>query len=156
MRLTAQQEYGLRCMMQMARTEPGLAVRIADIAEREALSIPYVAKLMRILRQAELVTSIRGVKGGYVLAKPAKTISAAEIYSALGDELFDAAYCKKHSGQADDCIHVMNCGGRGMLKGLHQLVQDYLERFMLADLVESEEQVAQAATQHIHQLSKRA
>src|SRR2546425_11812681 len=69
MRFTAQEEYGLRCLLQIAR-EPAGSLTIPEIAEREALTSAYVAKLMSVLRKAGLVKSTRGQKGGYRLACP--------------------------------------------------------------------------------------
>src|SRR2546430_15546874 len=70
MRLSAQEEYGLRCLLQVARGHEG-STTTPEIAEREGLSQAHVHKLMRFLRRGGLVKSVRGRKGGYQLARPA-------------------------------------------------------------------------------------
>jgi Rrf2 family protein len=58
MKITAQEEYGLRCLLRLARVGEGQALTIPEIAESEKLSQPYVAKLLSVLRQAGLITSV--------------------------------------------------------------------------------------------------
>jgi len=60
MKISALEEYGLRCMMQLARCAPGKSITIGEIAGREGLSVANVRKLMMILREARLVQSVRG------------------------------------------------------------------------------------------------
>ena len=74
MKISAQEEYGLRCLLQLARAEEGQSVSITEIAAAEGLSAPYVAKLLAILRQQGLIESERGRTGGYRLTAPAGEI----------------------------------------------------------------------------------
>ena len=74
MKVTAQEEYGLRCMMQAATSEPDRPVSAAHIASHEGLSVPYVGKLLNLLREAGLVESLRGRSGGYYIAVPGQLI----------------------------------------------------------------------------------
>src|SRR5262245_47549595 len=69
MKISSQEEYGLRCLLRLARAEDG-QLSIADIAAGEGLSVPYVAKLLTVLRQGGLIDSVRGRAGGYHLAQP--------------------------------------------------------------------------------------
>ena len=152
MRLTAQQEYGLRCMVQLARTQSADCVNIVDIADREGLSVAYVAKLLRVLRKAGLVRSTRGVKGGYHLTKVPEEINAYEVLDALGGKLYANDFCRKHSGQARACVHVVDCGSRAMLIGLDRMIQTYLKQFKLSDLLCPEKEVREVASGHVEQL----
>ena len=71
MKITAQEEYGLRCLLRLARVEPDQPpLTIPEIAADEKLSVPNVAKLLSVLRQAGLIESVRGRTGGYRLARP--------------------------------------------------------------------------------------
>ncbi|HZF38830.1 MAG TPA: Rrf2 family transcriptional regulator, partial [Blastocatellia bacterium] len=83
MKITAQEEYGLRCILQLAREqtansdgnlEPG-AIFVRDIAEREGLSVAYVEKILWTLSHSGIVESVRGPKGGYRLTRPCGEIS---------------------------------------------------------------------------------
>lgn len=69
MKITAQEEYGLRCLLRFARTGTEAVLTISEIAAAEGLSVPYVAKLLAILRQGGLIESVRGRSGGYRLAR---------------------------------------------------------------------------------------
>ena len=152
MRLSAQQEYGLRCIVQMARPRTAEANNIVDVADREAISTAYVAKLLRILRKAGLVNSIRGVKGGYTLARPAEEITVIEILESLGDPLYSPGYCRRYSGKARDCVHVCDCGSRAVLMGLNDIVRNYLAQFSLADLILPEPDLKAAVGERVEQL----
>src|SRR4051794_32426910 len=98
MRISAQEEYGLRCLLRLAKSEAG-SLTLPEIAAAEGLSVPHVAKLMAVLRQANLVDSVRGRSGGYRLARPAEEIGVGRLLLVLGEPLFDEAdYCQKHAG----------------------------------------------------------
>lgn len=84
MRVTAMQEYGLRCMLQIASHKVGVPLPVREIAKRERLTPVYVEKILVNLRKAGLVKSLRGVHGGYVISLSPKDISVAAVLSALG------------------------------------------------------------------------
>ena len=87
MKISAQEEYGLRCLLQLARAEAvGESLTLAQIAEREGISVANAGKLMWILNKAGLVQSQRGTKGGYHLARPASEIHLNEVIRVLDDE----------------------------------------------------------------------
>ncbi|HLB59561.1 MAG TPA: Rrf2 family transcriptional regulator, partial [Bdellovibrionota bacterium] len=112
MKITALEEYGLRCLLQVAREPEGSLLTVSEIAQREALSSEYVAKIMSLLRRGELVESIRGVSGGYRLAKPAREISISALSSAVSNPLYVDGFCTGHRGLATECVHKDDCGIR--------------------------------------------
>ena len=79
MKITAQEEYGLRCIMQLARSEGDGPVMVRDIAEREGLSVAYVEKLLWLLSRGGISESVRGPRGGYRLTRPCSEISIGEV-----------------------------------------------------------------------------
>ena len=92
MKITAQEEYGLRCLLRLARVEADQPpLTIPEIAAAEGLSAPYVAKLLSVLRQAGLIESVRGRDGGYRLARPPAEVRLGAVLLALGEPLFDDA-----------------------------------------------------------------
>ena len=105
MKITAQEEYGLRCLLHLARTRDPLGQNIREIAEAENLSIPYVAKLLAVLRRAGLITSVRGRKGGYLLARPAGDIRLGEVMQALGGPLHIRRLTDSEAKTPFDCYH---------------------------------------------------
>ena len=84
MQLLAQEEYGLRCLLQVVAHGGSRPLTIPEIAEAEGLSTEYTGKLMRALRQGELVQSTRGPGGGYRLVRPATETTPWDAIQALG------------------------------------------------------------------------
>ncbi len=139
MQLSAQEEYGLRCLLQVARHEGGEPLRIPEIAAREGLSPEYTAKLMRTLRQGELVSSTRGATGGYRLARPASEISVYQALEVLGGPLFSEAFCNDHPGNQRDCVHSTDCSVRALWRWVGTAVREVLRGISLADMSRAEQ-----------------
>src|SRR5947209_4051855 len=108
MKISSQEEYGLRCLMCLARAGDRLSLTIPEIAAAERLSVPYAAKILAVLRQAGLIESVRGRSGGYRLAATPAEITLGSVLMVLGEPLFDApGYCERHAGSEADgsCVH---------------------------------------------------
>src|SRR5690348_12305239 len=105
MKLTSQEEYGLRCLLRIAREGEGGSLTIPKIAQKEGISNFYVAKLMRILRRNGLVKSVRGQAGGYALARSADQIIVGEALAVLGGRLYDPSFCEEHAGSESLCAN---------------------------------------------------
>jgi Rrf2 family protein len=134
MKLTAQQEYGLRCLLVLAKA-PEVTWTIPQIAEREALSRAYVAKLMRSLLKAGLVQSIRGHEGGYRLTRSPEEIPLNLVMNSLSGRLFSEAFCKDHAGEKRLCVHNSDCSLRALWMILDQSVQAVLKTLTLKSLL---------------------
>ncbi len=143
MRFTSQEEYGLRCMIQLAKNEDEGPMPIEEIAKKEGLTSPYVGKLMRILLKGGLIRSIRGQSGGYALAKPAIQITLEEIIAVLDGKLFENKYCDKYSGMGDHCIHTSECTVRSLWSTLDAIITNILSQTMLKDLVVGEKALSE-------------
>jgi len=141
MKLSTQEEYGLRCLLQLARAGGGASLTITEMSEREGISSPNVAKIMRILRRAGLVKSTRGKSGGYRLTRPAAEVRALDVLSALGGRLFDTTFCDRHAGVERHCLNTRDCSIRPVLRGLQQAVDHVLGEVTLASLLPSESEV---------------
>jgi len=141
MKISAHEEYGLRCLVQLARAQvDGETLTLSQLADREGLSVPNAAKLMGILNRAGLVQSQRGVNGGYGLARPAGEIRLSEVIRILDEDTVDE-FCKTHAGVLDACIHTSDCGIRPVIVGLHEIVQSALSEITLAQLIGTEAKV---------------
>jgi Grx4 family monothiol glutaredoxin len=138
MQLMASEEYGLRCLIQVARATDAEPVSVARIAEAEGLGPEYTAKLLRRLRIAGLVESVRGVDGGYRLARPGTEISVWSALLALGSEFFDEDFCTCHQGQRRRCTHSGDCPLRPLWRSLQGLLRGVLEGISLDDLQRDE------------------
>jgi Rrf2 family protein len=142
MQLLAQEEYGLRCLLQVARHEGARPLTIPEIAQGEGLSTEYAGKLLRALRQGGLVRSTRGAGGGYRLARPAAEITPWDVIQALGGSFFPETFCEHHPGQLRDCVHTTGCSIRALWRRVEAAVRDVLSRVTLADLARTESSVA--------------
>jgi Rrf2 family protein len=141
MKLSTQEEFGLRCLLQMARQGPGASLTIGELARLEGVSAPNVAKIMRVLRRGGFVVSTRGQAGGYVLSRPATQVNVGEALAALGGRIFEATFCDRHSGTVDLCHHATDCSIRSVWRLVQRAVDQVLGRLSLADLLAGEQQV---------------
>jgi Rrf2 family protein len=142
MKFTAQEEYGLRCLLQIGRQGEGGSLTIPEIAVADGLSIPYAAKLMRLLRRGGFVTSTRGQTGGYALARPAEKIIVGEVLSTLGGRFFETEFCEKYPGSSDICTHTVDCSIRSLWHAVQEVVDQVVNKTTLRDLLVNEEQMS--------------
>ncbi len=133
MKLSPVEEYGIRCLIQLAGRVGQQPTTIRMISEAEGLSTAYVGKLMFLLQRAHLVQATRGVQGGYALVKPPRETSLEEVFLALDPQDMDAL-CEKFSGQEDQCVHLAACNLKRVLSGMNEHINTYLRRYTLADL----------------------
>src|SRR5947209_16567712 len=126
MKLSAQEEYGLRCLLRLASAGEGQSLTIPEIGRAEALSIAYVAKLMRILRQGKFVKSVRGQTGGYTLARNPENIPIGEVLAALGGRLFEPGFCDQFHGLQRLCTHSVDCSIPSLLRAVQSAVDSAL------------------------------
>jgi Rrf2 family protein len=141
MKLSAQEEYGLRCLLYMANVGDGASLSIPEISKAEGLSIPNVAKLMRLLRLGGFVTSVRGQAGGYRLSRSPDVIKVGEVLESLGGKLFSPRFCQRHSGLLAVCVHDGDCGIRSLWKNLQVIVSQVLNDLTLRDLLQDEQRM---------------
>ena len=142
MKITAQVEYGLRIMVRITRCtdEKGLSIR--QLSEAEGLSTNYVAKLTRLLRIQGLINSTRGHMGGYILAKPAASITINEALKALGGSFFDKKFCDSHAGILTLCTNSVDCSIRSLWSMMQATLDKLLDKVTLADMVKNEKNVS--------------
>lgn len=136
MKLSAQDEYGLRCLLRLARQADGQSLTIPEISQREGISHHNVAKYLSVLRRRGFVESERGQRGGYSLARRPGAILVSEVLDALGGRLFDPGFCLNHTGVGDTCQHSsVDCAIRGLWTQVQSAVDQVLATTTLADLL---------------------
>jgi Rrf2 family transcriptional regulator, iron-sulfur cluster assembly transcription factor len=156
MKFTALEEYGLRCILRLAQKELDArrssrgaggdpaprevmaSMSLGEIAAGEGLTEQYAGKIFRILQKASLVASVRGRKGGYRLAKPPESITAAETLDALGGRLFDGEVCGRYTGDRHLCVHSTDCAIRSLWTEIQGMIDRVLLRTTLSDLISTE------------------
>ncbi|HRY29872.1 MAG TPA: Rrf2 family transcriptional regulator [Elusimicrobiota bacterium] len=139
MKITAMQEYGLRCILQLAARKPSTShMTVREIAKQEHLTPVYVAKILVTLRRGGLVKSIRGVNGGYALSRPPREISAARVLAVLGKVDLGKNLCKRFPGMSSHCTHSGDCRIRPLWYVLTQYIYNFLDRLTLDQLIQEE------------------
>ncbi len=101
MRISKRAEYALRALFVLARAAPGRPLAIQEIAERENMPVKFVEQILLRLRRGGLLTSKRGVGGGYLLRRDADEITIADVFHAL-DEAITPLPCNDE-GSRDKC-----------------------------------------------------
>src|SRR5215204_4544894 len=139
MKITAQEEYGLRLLIRIASCKDKEGMSIPQLSEGEGLTPHYVAKLTRILRMGGFINSTPGYKGGYVLALSADKIVINEVLKTLGGVLFDKEFCGTHAGSLKLCTHSVDCSSRSLWSMIQYILDDFLNKVTLHDLVSSEQ-----------------
>ncbi len=134
MKVTALEEYGLRCMLLFADTTNNSPLTLNEISTREGLSIPYAGKLLMILKQAGLVRAVRGRRGGYTLARAPEDTHLKEIFDALGEPFFGPHHCHRYTGLNESCVHGEQCTVRNMWRTIDRFISGLLNKVTLADL----------------------
>lgn len=155
MKLTTQEEYGLRCLLRLGRENDGHSLTIAELSKTEGISAPNVAKMMRILRRAGLVKSTRGKEGGYTLARAPEQVNVGEAMAILGGRIFDSRFCERHSGSVRLCTNSTDCSIRSVWRVIQDLVDDVLGRMTLKDLLRTEHEMKAWASPRAIPLSVR-
>ncbi len=130
MRLTTKGRFAVTAMLDLALNQKDSPVSLADISARQGISQSYLEQLFGKLRRADLVRSLRGASGGYILGRPAEEISVMEIVLVVDDNL-DATQCQ---GKAD-CSHDTPCMTHQLWQNLNTLISDYLSSVSLGQLV---------------------
>lgn len=135
MKFSTQEEYGLRCLIQIAKEGADGSLTIQEIGRREGLTTPHVAKLLMILRKSGLITSTRGQAGGYTIARDPRTVLVGEALAALGGKLYDESFCDRHVGTHDVCSHSVGCAVRDLWEDVQIAIDSVVNKITLADLI---------------------
>lgn len=131
MRLTTKGHFAVTAMLDLALNQADGPVALAEISNRQEISLSYLEQLFGKLRRHALVTSVRGPGGGYQLAKPVTQISVAQIILAV-DESLDATQC----GGKESC-HKDNqrCLTHDLWVGLNKTIFNHLASIHLGTLI---------------------
>lgn len=141
MKISAQDEYGLRILLQIAKVPAEDGLSLSQISDLEQISQAYAAKVTRALRIAGFIKSIRGHKGGYVLAKQPQEIKINDVLRAMGGAIYDDKFCGQHTGTLSLCTNSVDCSIRSLWTILQLNMDKLLDQISLRDLMKSEHQV---------------
>ncbi len=130
MRLTTKGRYAVTAMLDLAMRHGEGPITLADIAQRQGISLSYLEQLFSRLLKQHLVSSVRGPGGGYTLGRDADSIFVAEVISAV-DESVDTRRC----GGAHNCQDNQQCLTHDLWQDLSKRIYEYLNRISLDDLM---------------------
>lgn len=143
MKVTALEEYGLRCILQLAQADRNRPLSCTEIARGERISVPYAAKLLNILKHSGLVKTSTGAKGGYQISRDPDKITVLEVLKALDGSLFVSdfvEFCKCFAGLQEECVHYRgSCSIRSVWTTIAGHVAQALGKLTLGDLVTNRE-----------------
>lgn len=134
MRLTTKGRFAVTAMLDLAIHSPHGAVKLNAISERQQISLSYLEQLFSKLRRANLVESIRGPGGGYILAGSADQINIAQIIAAAEDSL-DATQCSSKA----NCHNGTPCLTHQLWEDLNHTINDYLSGITLQSVLSQRE-----------------
>ena len=135
MKLSTKGKYGLRAFIDLAASGEGQPVSILSIAQRQEISISYLEKLMAMLKKAGLVESVRGVNGGYTVARPMDEISVGDVLRALEGYLAPVECAGIESGQASQCSGSSQCVSKIVWKRINDSINDTVDSIYIGELV---------------------
>lgn len=134
MKLSTKGRYGLRAVLDIALNSEEEAVSLSSIAERQSISISYLEQLIAKLKKAEIVNSIRGAQGGYILSKSPDEISVGDILRALEGDL-NPVDCSEITGEGSVCSGSDLCVTKYVWKRISDSINNAVDEIMLAELV---------------------
>jgi len=132
MKLSTKSRYGTRMMLDLANHYHEGPVQIGDIAKREEISVKYLEQLIIPLKKAQLIESVRGPKGGHMLAKSPEQITVGEIVRVLEGGI-DLTHCIENP---DVCEKTSSCLTRSVWKEATRAMNDKLNSSTLASIIE--------------------
>jgi Rrf2 family cysteine metabolism transcriptional repressor len=139
MRVSTRTRYGIRAVVELARQEGQSPLQLRVIGEREEISVKYLEQLMAVLKAAGLVRSVRGAKGGYVLARPADQIRMDEVYRCLEGPVATVECIEDPKA----CKRVEDCEARELWVKVETAIHQVLASTTLADIAAKAREVAE-------------
>lgn len=142
MKLSTRSRYGARILVDLARHVNQGPVQIGEISKRQDISVKYLEQLIRPLKQAHLVTSVRGPKGGHLLAKKPEDISLGQVVR-LFEGQSDLVECISHP---EKCSMADECQVRLAWKEATEVLYQKLDSTSIADLVDGNDREPDSST----------
>ena len=150
MKVNTKVRYGLRAILQIADAHGGGPVPVSAIAQTQEISSKYLEQVIGALRRAGLVTSRKGVRGGYTLVREPAAITLWEIISALDNQtaLVDCVLEPEVCDRSDDCLT------RSIWTLLSRRMEEFWTSFTLADLLVTLREAGDSRVQQLAELEK--
>ena len=131
MRLSTKGQYAVRAMVSLVCHSNGRPTTLKDISDSEGISLPYLEQLFVKLRKGNIVKSVRGPGGGYVLARPASEIKVGEVITVVEESLNPVACLDEDPAL---CTKTNKCVTQRVWKGLGEKIKEFLDSITIEDL----------------------
>lgn len=135
MKISTKGRYALRIMVDLAEHNSGEYIRLKDISGRQGITLKYMEQIMPMLTKAGYVKSYRGNNGGYTLAKRPEEYTAGDILRATEGSLTPVPCL---ADTPNKCERQQQCATLAFWSGLDKVISEYIDRYTLADLAESQ------------------
>jgi len=135
MKISTKGRYGLRILLDLATHQKKGPVNLGDISKRQGISEKYLWQVINLAKSAGLITSARGPKGGYTVAKPANQITVLEIIAALEGPIILVDCLDK----AENCDRHASCVTRDVWAKIEENMKKTMGTITLQDLVDKQE-----------------
>ncbi len=132
MKLSTRIRYGIRAALELAENVSGKPLQLKIIAQRQDISIKYLEQLMSALRSGGVIRSVRGARGGYVLAKPPNQIKLIDVFGCLEGPVITAECVE----DIDYCERAAECAARLLWVQVQEAIKNVLQSVTLQDLVD--------------------
>ncbi len=132
MKLSTRTRYGFRAIVDLAENYGHGPLQLNVIAARQDISLKYLEQLMTILKSAGFVRSIRGAKGGYILAKPPNQIKLNDIFNALEGRV-TTVECVEDKSR---CLRAIDCVTRQLWVQVQDAIENVLRSMTLQELAD--------------------
>ena len=132
MKLSTRTRYGIRAILELAANYGKGPLQTNLIAKRQEISVKYLEQLMAILKASGLVKSIRGAKGGYILAKKPDEIKLSEVFYCLEGPVITVECLEDQSA----CTRIADCVSRQLWAQVQQAITNVLQSMTLQDLID--------------------
>jgi len=132
MKLSTKTRYGIRAILELAENYGKGPLQLRAIAQTQDISVKYLEQLMALLKSAGFVRSIRGSKGGYILANNPNQIKLSDVFNALEGPIVTTECLENNTY----CQRVADCAVRQVWAQVQQAIMNVLQSKTLQDLVD--------------------
>ena len=138
MKLSKKGEYALRSLINLGIAEEvkRSRVQVSELADNEQIPVKFLEQIMQALKEAGLITSVRGKFGGYRLAKPAREITIGQVVRLIDGPLAPIGCVSQSAYEKCTCPDEAHCGLRMLMLDVRNAIAGILDRYTLADVVE--------------------
>jgi Rrf2 family cysteine metabolism transcriptional repressor len=132
MKISTRTRYGIRAALELAENYNKGPLQLGTIAQRQDISVKYLEQIMAMLKSGNFIRSIRGPRGGYMLAKAPNQIKLSDVFDCL-EGTVTTVECVKDKNY---CARSVDCIAKQLWQQVHRAIRDVLQSVTLQDLLD--------------------